>query len=231
MKGTVIRTFTSEEVLRLLAATRHRTRRFTARGGDFLECAVNIAAFCGLRYGEVMALSLDTADLDQRVFRVRHSLTRWDVLKAPKTKAGVRDVPIPTHVALMVRDWIAKHYVPNERGLIFRTASGGAYNGGNFHNNDWGLLLVRAGLREGERFHFHALRHFAASWMIEHGLPLTDVASLLGHSKFDMTLQVYAHPVVGGNRRHEAMDRMASALVAAPLLIEATKEQRSPLSV
>ena len=60
--------------------------------------------------------------------------------------------------------------------------------------------------------HFHALRHFAASMMVDHGLPLTEVALLLGHSTFDMTLQVYAHPIAGGNRRSEAMQKIAAAL-------------------
>ena len=50
--------------------------------------------------------------------------------------------------------------------------------------------------------------------MIELGLPLTDVTSLLGHEKFDMTLQVYAHPIVGGNRRREAFERISSAIVS-----------------
>ena len=60
---------------------------------------------------------------------------------------------------------------------------------------DWQGLLKHAGLPS---FHFHALRHFCASWMIENRMPLTDVASLLGHANFDMTLHVYAHPAVGG---------------------------------
>jgi integrase len=76
-------------------------------------------------------------------------------------------------------------------------------------------LLAHAGLiRKGDNLHFRALRHFAASCMIENGWPLMDVASLLGHSKFDMTLRVYAHPIVGGgNQRSEAMERMAAKLL------------------
>lgn len=70
-------------------------------------------------------------------------------------------------------------------------------------------------------FHFHTLRHFAASLMIEPGLPLTEVASLMGHSKFDMTLQVYAHPIVGGQRRHDTIERMATTMI-----VDATRPQQ-----
>jgi hypothetical protein len=51
--------------------------------------------------------------------------------------------------------------------------------------------------------------------MIENGLPLTEVASLLGHKKFDMTLQVHAHPIVGGHERSEAINAMSSRLLTA----------------
>ncbi len=60
--------------------------------------------------------------------------------------------------------------------------------------------------------HFHALRQFAGTMMVDNGLPVTDVASLLGHAKFDTTLQVYAHPIAGGHRRHEALERMTAQL-------------------
>ncbi|WP_414711866.1 tyrosine-type recombinase/integrase [Sphingomonas sp. CFBP9021] len=68
----------------------------------------------------------------------------------------------------------------------------------------------------GKRFHFHSLRHFAASMMISHNLPLTDVASMMGHSKFDMTLQVYAHPIVGGTRRADIIERIGGFQNALP---------------
>ncbi|WP_175424495.1 hypothetical protein [Azospirillum brasilense] len=58
-----------------------------------------------------------------------------------------------------------------------------------------------------------AAGHFAASFMILNGLPVTDVAALLGHRKFDTTLQIYAHPITSGYRRTETVDRMAQTLL------------------
>ena len=80
----------------------------------------------------------------------------------------------------------------------------------------WLKLLQRAGFpsQEWDNYHFHALRHFASSLMIESGLSLMDTASLLGHAKFDMTLQTYAHSIVGGNHRHESMERLADRLAS-----------------
>lgn len=211
-----IRVMTTEHIGQLIAAAEVRPSGKQKRAHAITRCAVHLAAFCGLRYGEIMGLTVGNLDLDARVIEVRHNLTVWSELKSPKTAAGRRDVPLPSHVVDMLRDWLRDFYLPNERNLVFRTAQGGDMACTNFHKLCWRPLLGRAGLlaEGGDQFHFHALRHFAASWMIENGLPMTEVASLLGHRKFDTTLQIYAHPIVGGNRRHDTMERMASRLLA-----------------
>lgn len=211
-------TFTSNEIVALLRSAetvglsdpRWRGRR--ERGFALLRFAVHLAACCGLRWGEIMGLTRPAIDHGGNMIMVRHSMTDWDELKAPKTPAGVRDVPMPRHLRDMLDDWLARFHVENSRDLVFCTSSGGRIIYAHFHKG-WRFLLARAGLvRDGNNLHFHALRHFAASWMIAIGWPLMDVASVLGHSKFDMTLRVYAHPIVGGNRRSEAMERMAAKL-------------------
>lgn len=58
--------------------------------------------------------------------------------------------------------------------------------------------------------------------MIDNGLPLTDVAKVMGHSTFDMTLQVYAHPVSTAARVRDAFDAMATRMLAAPRTLELT---------
>lgn len=210
-----IKTFTAESAAALLRAASERQAGKVRRVHAMTECCVHIAAFCGLRFGEIMGLTLEHVDLDARVIRVRHNLTAWDLLKGPKTESGKRDVPMPAHIGDMVREWVKEFYVDNDRGLIFRSRAGGPVGQGNWKTHHWYPLLKSAGLWDeaGDQLHFHALRHFAASWMIEHGLPLPDVASLMGHSKFDMTLQVYAHPIIGGHRRHEAFERMTGKLL------------------
>jgi len=225
---TRIRTFSPEQVNALLASSSTLTGRsdYLVRPQFMMRCAVHLAAFSGLRRGEILGLTLDNIDLDNGVLQVRHSLTQWDELKAPKTAAGYRDVPVPAIVCDMIREWIARYYIQNDRKLIFRGATGGLVAVADFQHRYW-RLLGRAGLgSDRDRFHFHALRHFAASWMIHHGLPLTDVAALLGHSKFDMTLQVYAHPVTKPAMQRATIERMVTQMPAlhdAPLTQPAGK--------
>jgi integrase len=215
---TVIRTFSRSDMDLLLQAADRRGAGRSNRNFMLLQCAVHLAAFCGLRWGEIMGLTISAVDLGGRTVHVWHNLTDYDELKGPKTPAGIRDVPMPQHLRVMLSRWLDRHYVENDRGLVFRTPNGKRIRYANFHAGNWQPLLARAGLlRDTDNLHFHALRHFAASWMIENALPLTEVASLLGHKKFDMTLQVYAHPISGGLARSEAMDQMAAKLLEGPL--------------
>ena len=229
-KAKPIRTFDTDTMRALIAGAAQRPKQCRRRVKDLMECGLHLAAFCGLRLGEIMGLTLHNIDFGNRVVRVRHSLTNWDVLKGPKTTSGVRDVPMPSHVCDLLQSWMDKHFVQNSRDLVFRWRNGTIVGPGNWRIHHWVPLLKTAGLWDegGDQLHFHACRHFAASWMIEHGLALPDVASLMGHSKFDMTLQVYAHPIVGGNRRHEAFERMSGTLLAtAPLRLPAASTTRS----
>lgn len=224
----VIRTFKPEEVARLLKAAEEKRTGQHEHSHAMIRLVVNIAAFCGLRYGEIMGLALSNIDFGRRLICVRKNLSRMDGLKSPKTPAGKRDVPMPGHIAALLREYIDEYFQPNPEDLIIRTGKGNRVVHSSFHHAHWDKLLACAGLLDdGERFHFHALRHFAASWMIENGLSVMDVAALLGHAKFDMTLQTYAHSIMGGNHRHDAFDRMSQALIQAPLLLEAAYEQQA----
>lgn len=215
VKVEPIRTFNAEQASHLLRIVAEDPPFRIRRVKSLAICAVYLAACCGLRRGEIMGLTLDSLDFANGVIRVRNNLTQWDVLKGTKTDSGMRDVPMPAALAALLKAWVGDFYIVNDRRLVFRTRKNLAIGAGNWTTHYWHPLLKKAGLWSdaGDQFHFHALRHFAASWMIEHGLALPDVASLMGHAKFDMTLQVYAHPIIGGHRRHDAFERMTGALI------------------
>ncbi|MBV9521115.1 MAG: site-specific integrase [Hyphomicrobiales bacterium] len=223
LRGVVaepVRSFTRDEVLSLLQTAAIRPHRAHYRTHFLTNIAVHTAAFCGLRCGEIMGLQPGNIDCDAAMIRVRNNLSIHDGLKVPKTKSGVRDVPMPRHLAEMYRAWLKDHAVPNKLGLLFCSSWGTPIYPNSFSGNMWRVLIRRSGLvGEGRPLHFHALRHFAASWMIENGLPITDTASLLGHAKFDMTLRVYAHPVVGGHRRQDVIESMSTKLLGPPSFI------------
>ncbi|WP_159107372.1 site-specific integrase [Azospirillum sp. B506] len=204
-----------EDILSILKVVDERPRNYVIRGHMLLRCFVHLAAFCGLRYGEIAGLTKDNIDLENRMIMVRHSLTNWDELKEPKTEAGIRNVPIPAHIVALLKEWIEKHQLMNDRDLVFRTSTGCPINSGNFHTHFWHPLLKRAGLysTDGDQLHFHALRHFTVSFMLNQGIPVTEVSRHVGHSRSDITLNTYAHALADDGQRQEAMDRIADVLL------------------
>lgn len=213
-----IKTFMPEQIRQMMETVAVRHPWQPERSRLLMEIFLHLGAFCGLRFGEVCGLTRDDIDFDASEIRVRHSLDLKDHLKGPKTRAGVRDVPMSTDLVALLRVWLSSYFVPNKRDLVFRTSEGTRIEPSNFHRDCWRPLLVRAAVESEaatDHFHYHALRHFCASWLIANGMPLPDVAAFLGHSKFDMTLQVYAHSISAPTRRHEVVRNMVASLRAA----------------
>lgn len=225
IKADPVRTFTPEQVLLVLKACENKRKFQHSRTHRLIRCFVHLAAFCGMRYGEISGLTRSQVDIQARCIRVRHSLNQDDILKGPKTRAGVRDLDIPPHLVSLLSNWMASDYIPNQRELLFRTAlsrtdkgPGGFINCSSFHQSYWRPVLEEAGLLSGDgnELHFHALRHFASSWLMANGMPVPDVAAYLGHASFDTTLQVYAHPLLSRPGRASLIGAMASKLLSAP---------------
>lgn len=235
VRAAVVEVPTPDQVRAILVAAA-TPKRLPGRKGSTVhlraaamrECFVYLAALCGLRYGEIYGLTREAIDFDAGLIRVRHAVTKWDDLKGPKTDAGVRDVPMPHVVAALLSGWLNDHVVPEPRGLIFRSSTGGLVRNSSFYSNHWGPLLKSVGLQHRGQgtFHFHALRHFAGSMMLHYGMPLPEVSATLGHHKFDMTLQVYIHRITAGAKSNEVAERMA----ASPLLSLPSTQTGEPVT-
>ena len=225
IRRTRVSTFTTAQIGLLLGAVTTRLPRSRERSFHTTRCAVHLAIFCGLRLGEILALKREHVRFDLGLIEVRHSLDGWRQIKGPKTEAGIRDVPMPKHLAQHLRECLERCYLPGERDLVFTSMRGEPLATSSFRYEIWYPTLARAGLfnqKGGKQYHFHALRHFASSYMIANNVALPDVAEMLGHSNFDMTLRVYAHAISTPQHRSDAFERMSSALLFAPLTIELT---------
>src|SRR5690606_29555538 len=98
---------------------------------------VLLAAYSGLRAGELFALRWDNVDIDNLCVRVveqvQHIAGTIEV-SAPKTDAGRRQVPIPSLVAEELARQASNE---NERGLVFAAPVGGYIRDTNFRRRVW----------------------------------------------------------------------------------------------
>ena len=206
-----IETFQPDEVAALLGKAGERRHQMNARPTAAMNVVVHLAALCGLRMGEILGLPVDAIDLDRRRLEVRQAVSRFYDIKGPKTAAGFRTVPLPAPVVTVLRHWLEHHHIANAAGLLLTSPNGLVIRQGNLRVQ-WNTLLDVTAL---PRRHFHALRHFYASWHIANGTPAPDVAKLLGHAQFDMTLRVYTHALMRDDARVAQADRIAGLLIPA----------------
>lgn len=67
------------------------------------DVAYYLAVSTGMRRGEVCGLTWRDVDIENRVISIRHSYDCFGNLKEPKTKAGLRNLPMPGFVAEALR--------------------------------------------------------------------------------------------------------------------------------
>lgn len=97
---------------------------------DRYRALVLVLAWCGLRIGEASALRREDVDLTPGAETVRVSERLywvddkgWDY-DAPKSRAGRRRVPLPSHVAQALADHLAEFTGSNDTDLVFTTRTG-----------------------------------------------------------------------------------------------------------
>ena len=180
------------------------------------------AIFTGLRASELRGLRWEDVDLGKRELHVRQRADRYSVIGKPKSEAGDRTVPFPPIVLNALRGW--KLECPKgKHGLVFPTGSGNVESHSNIIQRGFEPIEVAAGVaveatgRNGEKVKrakytgLHALRHFYASWCINHRkstavsrLPAAEVVQeRLGHSSIMMTMDVYGHLFPRGDDSEE----------------------------
>ena len=84
---------------------------------------------------------------------------------------------------------------------MFSNARGGLLRKGNFYTDHWGPLRKKAGL-QGVRF--HDLRHTTASLLLKRGIHPKVVQSILGHARFNITMDLYSHLMDGAHEEAAA---------------------------
>jgi integrase len=161
-----------------------------------------LSLFTGMRLGEVLALRWSRIDIDKKLIRVREAVEHTKVygtrFKAPKSKAGRRDITMPDILITVLREHrkaqlemrmkLGVGKLPDD-ALVFADIDGNPLHR-NVVSNLWCRFAQRIGMPE---VTFHALRHTHASQLIDAGVDIVTISKRLGHAKPDITLRVYAH--------------------------------------
>ncbi|WP_446217935.1 tyrosine-type recombinase/integrase [Micromonospora sp. IBHARD004] len=108
------------------------------------------AAGAGLRWGECAGLAWSSVDLDRALLRVVQVAeeTHGGILLRPypKSRAGVRTVPLPSFLVSALRQLRTETSDQDPRTLVFRDRVGRPLRRSNFRRRVWLPSLVRAGM-------------------------------------------------------------------------------------
>lgn len=163
-----------------------------------------LAAWCGLRFGELTELRRSDLDMKNGVIHVRRGVVRVNgehIVGSPKSAAGHRDVTIPPHLLPAIREHLTAR-VNGRDGLLFPAADGVSHLSpttlyAGFHRaRD---IAGRPDLR------WHDLRHTGAVLAASTGATLAELMARLGHS------------TAGAAMKYQHASQNRDAIIAAKL--------------
>lgn len=166
---------------------------------------VLLAAFTGMRFGELAALQRRDVDLEGRFVQVRRAQAEPQSgkleVKAPKSEAGVRTVSFPASLVPEIKEHVRIFGEDGRTGLLFVGPKGGRLRRNNFHDT-WTAALKGAGVKG---VHFHDLRHTGNSLAATGGATTRELMTRMGHSTVRAAM-IYQHLV--GGRDQEIADHV-----------------------
>lgn len=201
-----------EEIRAILAASVVRDPRERWQGNAIRAVMVTLAVFAGLRTGEIFGLQWENVDFDTRTLHVRHSLSKVDGLKAPKSHAGLRSVPMSEPVYAILKQ-VADQAGEDQSGFVLLNPWGGPVrpDKGPYY---WKAVMQRANLLGDDgkvKYSFHTLRHAAVSLMIAQGLDALRIKGIVGHASVSVTLDIYGHMFPDDESGRKAIDSIGGA--------------------
>ena len=182
-------------------------KMFEALKGTKLELPVLVAAFYGLRRGEVLGLKWDAIDFERGTISIKRTVTTIKLdgkcqeieKESAKTKSSLRTLPLigsfkeyfmqVKEAQELNKKVCGNCYNYQYDGYVFVDEMGERMKA-NYLTTRFPEILEKKGLR---RMRFHDLRHSCASLLLANGVPLKHIQEWLGHSDFSTTANIYAH--------------------------------------
>jgi integrase len=181
--------WSDEEIGALLRAATELAARKDAKFN--YEPIIRTAVYTGLRLGELLGLCWRHIDPDERVLHVEQQWTLTHQLTPPKTKNGVRRVPLTPGMVGFFRELKLASRFSQPDDFVFASLSGKPLQHRNVQTRGFEPARDLAGLPES--LTFHSLRHAFASMAAHRTVPIEVLSAALGHGDTSITQKVYLH--------------------------------------
>ncbi len=147
--------------------------------------AFEMLYWCGIREGELLALSASDFDFTNSTVTISKSYQRLkgqDVITTPKTKKSNRVIKMPQFLCEEMQDYIKMFYSAEKDDRIFPISK-------HYLHSEMDRGCKETGVK---RIRIHDLRHSHISLLIDMGFSALAIADRVGHESIDITYR-YAH--------------------------------------
>ena len=147
--------------------------------------AFEMLYWCGIREGELLALSASDFDFTNSTVTISKSYQRLkgqDVITTPKTKKSNRVIKMPQFLCDEMQDYIKMFYSAEKDDRIFPISK-------HYLHSEMDRGCKQADVK---RIRIHDLRHSHISLLIDMGFSALAIADRVGHESIDITYR-YAH--------------------------------------
>ncbi|MGW4679112.1 tyrosine-type recombinase/integrase [Micromonospora taraxaci] len=185
--------------------------------------AVDLGAGCGLRQGEIFAVSPGDLDPTRPVLQITRQikLVRGSLIFAPPKGGKSREVPLPDSVAGRLKQhardcppvavtlpWETLTGEPRTVELYLTTPAGLALSRSMFNSGVWKPAIRATGIPDDRHNGMHVLRHTYASVLLDAGESIKALSAYLGHADPGFTLRTYTHLLPASeDRTRRAIDK------------------------
>lgn len=150
-----------------------------------LYYAFEVLYWCGIREGELLALTAEDFDFEKQTLRINKSYQRLqgqDVITTPKTKKSNRVIQVPDFLCAEIQDYLSQLYGKESDSRIFPLTKYSLKRGMEFGCKEAGVKPIR----------IHDLRHSHVSLLIDMGYSAVAIGDRVGHESVEITYR-YAH--------------------------------------
>ena len=192
----------AEERKEMLFWTREEYTKFSEAMMDKPRSfyAFEVLYWCGIREGELLALTPADFDFEKRTLTINKSyqrINKQDVITTPKTPKSNRVIQMPQFLCDELQDYLKQLYGVEPDSRMFSISK-------SYLHREMDRGCKQTGVK---RIRIHDLRHSHISLLIDMGFTALAIAERVGHESIDITYR-YAH--LFPTRQVEMADKLDS---------------------
>lgn len=148
--------------------------------------AYEILYWCGLRVGELLALTPRDIDLEEgsiNITKTYHFMNGEDMVTTPKTPSSFRKVSMPAFLVDEIKEYMNLLYDHSEDDRLFKFKR-------TQLNKNLAYIVEKSKLKP---ITIHGLRHSHVSLLISRKYDIFEVSKRIGHKSIVTTQNIYGH--------------------------------------